>query len=274
MYACPTCNDEFATRRGLGVHHSLVHDKRLSNRECENCGTEFYCEYQKTYCSEKCHDAGVSFEGSSARNFQGKLEHTECELCEDEFEYYPSEKKGLYCSTCVEEEPWRTPPVLEGADHPHWNGGKITLACTVCDKTVERYPSNVTGEVTVCTEECRTTWLSESFTKSGHPNWKGGNNGSYGNGWNAARRRALNRDGHECAVCGKKRNEIGRNPDVHHIVPVRSFVESKNLVKEYAHYLNNLVSLCIDCHRKADFGNISKAELRFRREGCRGQHPA
>ena len=263
-HVCPTCHDEFETRRGLGVHHSSIHEERLPNRECENCGEEFYCDYEKKYCSDACHDEGVTYEGEAARNFQGKKERTECELCGAEFEYYPSEKEGLYCATCVEEADWRTPPSLDGEENPRWPGGKVELDCTICDETVERYPSNVTGEVTFCGDDCRSDWLSEEFHESGHPNWKGGGNGSYGKGWNRVRRNALERDDYECVVCGKAREEIGRNPDVHHVVPVRIFAESETHAKADAHYLDNVVSLCVACHRKADFGKIPKRELRSR----------
>lgn len=244
----------------------MTHDERLPNRECENCNEEFYCEYKKKYCSDFCYGEAVSFGGSSTRNREGKTQLTNCELCKDEFEYYPSEKKGLYCSACVKEQDWRTTPDVEGVDNPRWNGGKVEIQCLVCTETIERYPSNVTGEVTVCDEECRTEWLSEAFTKSGHPNWKGGGNGSYGKGWNAIRQKTLERDGYECTVCSKSKEEIGRNPDVHHIVPVRVYAKSENHSKTEAHYLDNLISLCIDCHRKADFGKLSKSELRSRVE--------
>ncbi|MFC7081763.1 hypothetical protein [Halorussus caseinilyticus] len=84
-HTCPTCDEEFDTRRGLGVHHSHVHDERLSNRECANCGDEFYCEYEKKYCSETCHGEAVSYEGESNPNFQDKKEVAECSLCGTEF---------------------------------------------------------------------------------------------------------------------------------------------------------------------------------------------
>lgn len=114
----------------------------------------------------------------------------------------------------------------------------------------------------MCSDECRERWLSEQFTGDGHPNWKGGGNGDYGKGWAAVRTQALERDNYQCRVCGKPRDEIGRNPDVHHIRPVRSFVESSKQSKEDAHYLANVISLCISCHRKADFGHISRERLR------------
>jgi len=186
---------------------------------------------------------------------------TRCELCDGQFWYYPSEKDGLYCSDCVENRDWRDPPVLEGEDHPRWNGGKTTVDCTVCEETISRYPSNITGEGTLCSEDCRQKWLSEEFTGEGHPNWKGGGNGAYGKGWTEVRRKALERDDNQCQMCGKSKADIGRNPDVHHIVPVRVFASADGYEKPDAHYLENVVSLCIDCHRKADFGLIPNAQL-------------
>lgn len=262
MHTCPTCGDEFDTRRGLGVHHSCTHDERLPNRECANCGADFYCKYEKTYCSEDCRTESQSFEGEANPNYRGKKQVTECLLCEDEFRYYESEKRGLYCPDCVNDESWRTIPDVRGDKNPRWSGGKRELECEVCGESVRRYPSEISSEAIVCSEECRRSWLSESFAESGHPNWKGGGNGSYGKGWNAMRRRALERDGYECVVCSKSKEEIGRNPDVHHIVPVRAFVESDDHEKTDAHFLANLASLCISCHRKAEFGKISRAELR------------
>lgn len=262
-HRCPTCESTFETRRGLGVHHSRVHDERLPNRECKQCGTEFYSEYQKVYCSEECHDQGTSYEGAANPNYSGKRTKTECRLCGRQFEYYPSDKEGHYCPQCVETEPWQTLPDITGEHNPRWSGGKRETDCAVCGESVTRYRSEIADGVTVCSEECRRDWLSKSFSGDGHPNWKGGGNEAYGTGWNRIREKALERDGHACVICGKTSAEIGRNPDVHHIVPVRAFIESDHHQKEDAHTLDNVVSLCIQCHRKADFGKISKSRLRF-----------
>lgn len=107
---------------------------------------------------------------------------TLCEFCGEEFEYYPSKKEGLYCPTCVEAKNWRDPPVINEGDHPRWSGGKVEVDCAICDRTIERYPSHINGEVTLCSNECRYDWLSEAFTGEGHPNWKGGDTGNYGPG--------------------------------------------------------------------------------------------
>ena len=186
-----------------------------------------------------------------------------CEICATQFEYYPSDKLGLFCPACVETENWRTTPVLTGSDNPRWSGGKRTLGCAVCSTPVERYPSNIPDSgVVTCSETCRREWLSEAFTGPGHPNWKGGDTGPYGPGWAAVRQAALERDVHQCRCCGTTREALGRNPDVHHIIPVRTFVESDDHDVTDAHYLANVVSLCPTCHRKADFGKIAEDELR------------
>lgn len=246
------------------MHHTRAHDERLPNRECDRCGEEFYSDYERKYCSEECLNAAVSFEGAANPNFDDALETATCEICGETFEYYPSEKEGLYCPECVETQSWRDPPVVTGTDHPRWNGGKQTVACAVCDDPVERHPSGFTGEVTLCSKECHKTWVSDQFTGSGHPNWRGGGTAPYGKGWNEVRQKALERDGYTCVICGTDREELDRNPDVHHLVPVRSFVESPVLTEQDAHRLDNVVTLCPSCHRRAEFGHISTAELRWR----------
>lgn len=263
-YTCPTCGRDFESRRGLGVHHSSVHDERLPNRKCDRCGTEFYSDSERVYCSDECHDSAVSYEGEANPNYKDAKEETDCVLCETTFEYYPSEKKGLYCADCVENASWRDPPVISGSDHHRWNGGKITLSCDVCDATVERHPSMITGEATLCGRECFEEWLSEAFTGEGHPNWLGGGNEAYGQGWNEVRRRALERDDYACVKCGTDADDLGRNPDVHHLVPVRAFVESPVMLEREAHTLDNVVTLCPSCHRKAEFGTYTRAELCWR----------
>lgn len=260
MVDCPTCNREFETTRGVRVHHSQVHGERLPNRTCGHCEESFYCEHEKQYCSGDCRDAAVSFTGSDNPNYRDAKESTECTLCGHVFEYYPSEKDGVFCPRCVETETWQEPPCLQADDHPQWNGGRLEVACDRCGEPVERYPSNV-NEVVVCGEECRSAWLAEAFTGEGHPNWRGGGNGPYGEGWNAVREAALERDGYECVLCGTGPETLGRNPAVHHILPVRWYVEAPEYEKTDAHALENVVTLCPPCHRGADFGSIDRDRL-------------
>lgn len=262
MFDCPTCDKSFDTERGGRVHHWRSHGNRLDNATCSECGERFYSEHGRKYCSTSCREAAVSRAGAQNPNYQGGTEVGTCRLCNAEFEYYPSEKSGIYCPSCVEGAAWRTPPTLEGDENPRWNGGKRTVECTVCGSTIERYPSQLHTAV-FCGRECRRSWLSERFSGAGHPNWKGGVNLGYGTGWKEARAETLERDGYECQFCGVSREELGRSPDVHHIVPVRRFLKSDTHTVEDAHFLSNLISLCSACHRHAESGAVERDRLRL-----------
>lgn len=205
---------------------------------CPTCGREFSSER-----GMRVHHARAHGE---------KLSNRTCSNCEMKFD---SEEERKYCSDECRDESVS----FAGENNPNYRGGKET---TECDDSFERYPSELTGEVAVYSPECQSEWLSEAFTGEGHPNWRGGDTGSYGKGWNEVRRKALERDGYECVLCGKAREEIGRNPDVHHVVPVRAFAASPDYDAADAHYLGNVVSLCVDCHRNAEFGGVSREHLR------------
>jgi len=258
---CPTCDRDFSSERGMRVHHSQVHGETLPNRECGHCGTEFHSEYEKAYCSADCRDAAVSFVGADNPNYEDKREITTCRRCSAEFEYYPSEKEGTYCPECIESAQWQSTPNVTAEANGQWSGGKERVQCAICETTVERWPSEI-NETTLCSEACRSKWLSEAFRGSGHPNWKGGSNIKYGSGWRSVREAALKRDEHTCQVCGATHDELGRNPDIHHITPVRWFETSDDYELTDAHKLSNVIALCSSCHRKAEFGSIEEGTLR------------
>jgi len=74
--------------------------------------------------------------------------------------------------------------------------------------------------------------------------WNGDPN-NYGPNWPLQRQRARQRDGYRCQVCGLQ--EQGRSHDVHHKIPFRSFPSY-----EQANQLENLITLCPTCHRRAE----------------------
>lgn len=68
---------------------------------------------------------------------------------------------------------------------------------------------------------------------------------AYGANWTKQRQKCLDRDGHQCRVCGTSEHEIGRAPAVHHIKPRIEFEESDWMTYNS---LTNLITLCHSCH--------------------------
>lgn len=73
----------------------------------------------------------------------------------------------------------------------------------------------------------------------------------YGNNWATAREAALSRDDRRCQECGITESqhveEYGSGLHVHHQTPLRRFN-----TPEEANQLENLVSLCCECHGKME----------------------
>lgn len=89
-------------------------------------------------------------------------------------------------------------------------------------------------------------------TGKNNPNWKnGGGSGLAGRfgrdgaglSWKKQRKLALERDGYRCCDCGKTAAQLGRNPDVDHVVPYRVSL---------SHNLDNLMTRCHSCHMTAE----------------------
>lgn len=77
----------------------------------------------------------------------------------------------------------------------------------------------------------------------------------YGAGWRQTRRLALERQSC-CQSCGEEGSDF--DLDVHHLVPVRHFVDHDELKPRDAHYQANLVVLCRPCHVKAEHDIIEE----------------
>jgi len=97
MPSCPTCGKETETVAGKRQHHTKVHGEPLPNRTCTRCGECFYDENAERKRCEDCKD----LTGKTNPNWSGSKEISECRNCGEAFEFYPSNKKGLYCPSCV-----------------------------------------------------------------------------------------------------------------------------------------------------------------------------
>nr|WP_225741153.1 HNH endonuclease signature motif containing protein [Halorussus halophilus] len=226
-------------------HHTKVHGVPLPNRTCKGCGTDFYDPKARLEYCEDCNPNGGEHNG----NWREAKETAECRICASAFEYYPSDKEGVYCPECVGSSPGLLPENPAEKD-------RVAVECTHCDSELQVTPSRLSGRDRgiFCGLDCYGDWLSENVVGESHHQWEGGEI-DYGQQWWRVRREALERDDYTCQNCGKSKSELGRNPDVHHIVRVRDFDKP-----EQAHVLDNVVSLCRSCHRNVEAGNESVSQ--------------
>lgn len=84
----------------------------------------------------------------------------------------------------------------------------------------------------------------------------------YGPSWSQARRAARARDGFVCRQCGAP-EKSGRAHDVHHLKPFRSFgyMAGENRNDRLANNLDNLITLCPSCHRRAESARGKRSAL-------------
>lgn len=219
--------------------------------ECPACGDS--CDTEK----------GVKLHHYYKHDESIAIETSDCLSCDTEFEYYPSEKEGKYCSNCVDDIPWDwrfeiTDTHLQKLHQARDSSiERVDVKCDNCMEKISVKQSRYNRRENIfCNMHCMSEYRKENWQGEDHPLWKGGEIESYGHGWIKIRREARERDDYECKVCSKSSDEIGYGPEVHHIKPVREF-ESV----EGAHTINNVISLCPSCHSNAEHGNISRPKL-------------
>jgi len=84
----------------------------------------------------------------------------------------------------------------------------------------------------------------------------------YGPNWEAQRDAARARDGYRCRRCSAPERD-GRQHDVHHLTPFRVFgyVPGENDLYKPANQLENLITLCPSCHRRAERARGTRGAL-------------
>lgn len=245
---CPTCEaDHFWNQLGMEMHHSMSHGESISTTEveCANCGKI----YEKTrarkqrsnkhYCCRKCHaeDKGTN----CTKN---------CEVCGSEFQVRPAnEDRRKTCSQECQAEYFKEKYAGEGSHW--WDGGRVDLECEICGETFQAQKSSIDRRKT-CSRDCRKEYLSREYSGENSHEWKGGSIDYYGPNWEDKRKQALERDNSQCQVCGTTDHNMDSDLEVHHITPLRKFVNeySGSEAYERANDLDNLVTVCRPCHRK------------------------
>ncbi len=92
----------------------------------------------------------------------------------------------------------------------------------------------------------------------------------YGPNWQEQRQKALQRDDFRCRTCGAgpdldghEKTQSGKGLHVHHVRPFRDFgyVPGSNETYRQANRLENLITLCASCHRRAEEGQRARSAL-------------
>jgi len=121
-----------------------------------------------------------------------------------------------------------------GEDNPCWRGGK-TEHLYSCEFCYNLFLGNTKDDRTFCSYDCKADWQRENFTGENNPS-----------SWSKSRKRARERANYVCEhpYCNKTVEDVGRNLDVHHIVPFRYFDSHRE-----ANKLDNLILLCPTHHK-------------------------
>lgn|SRR3990167_3605796 len=153
-----------------------------------------------------------------------------------------------------------------GNRHQNWKGGLNIKKCLYCNKEFKIYPYRE-KTAQFCSLKCRAYYLfpngvfygrkhsiesrkKMSFKKIGKyckensPNWRGGKSfQEYGKEFDSPLKEQVRfKDNYKCQVCGCSQIENGQQLDIHHI----DYNKKNNI-------LENLISLCVSCHRKTNF---------------------
>lgn len=219
-------------------------------RDCANCGTTLILpEYRlkdstdgysidNHFCNKRCESEWKTsnWVGENHPSWGGGLVELTCEECGDTYEVKPSlVDTSRYCKMECKRAAW--------ADDP------IEFECSICGADFSLQPCRVRSEAPTCSKRCFRKLLSELRKGENNPAWDGGKETYYGSNWNRQRRAALERDGFECQLCGmsgsEHREQYSKQLHVHHITRLKSFEDDY----EVANNLENLVTLCLVCHK-------------------------
>jgi len=201
---------------------------------------------------------GYVGEGKDNPNWKGGDKKYKCQECGKISKTNPKQaEKRKYCSEKCEGEARSSK--IKGENNPAWKDEKAIIECRWCGKKNEFKPSFENKKF--CDEECYSKWQSEykkgKNTGSDNPMWKEdpSRDYRYGRNWTVQRRRAIERDNHECQLC-----KSVKNLEVHHKKPISTFDRSESEWWKEANDLENLITLCVSCHKKLH-ANEGQAEL-------------
>jgi 5-methylcytosine-specific restriction endonuclease McrA len=218
-------------------------------RPCKLCGVEFTPTSQasKKYCSTACGETQKGRRG----HLPGKRSIFTCKWCGKEFEAWTYRNPTMCSRQCTSEYGAQQLKLLGRPEKPHL---RVTQNCIICGKEYKVLKSYLTKRVSkCCSRECGGKLISQTQIGPNHHAYIGGTRfPDRGTNWAAQRKRALERDGYKCRVCGKKIGKVKHDYGVHHITPYKAYAGDY----QAANKLSNLITLCRVCHPKAEKGVI------------------
>ena len=123
---------------------------------------------------------------------------------------------------------------------------QVEVRCRQCRKPVqvpEWYPEERLS-LYFCNAGCRDAWSRETPSLEVKLTRPSGHRGA---NWQIQAQKARQRDGFTCQICGVSEEELGRQMDVHHKIPYRSFQSNVE-----ANKLEHLLSVCPPCHARLE----------------------
>jgi len=173
-----------------------------------------------------------------------------CFQCGSDVEKYPRDLKRSNRVFCDSECHAKYQSEKPKEEHPCYQGGKVSVSCEWCEEKKKVVPARVRNQDNFfCDHDCFGNFNSENYSGEGNPNYKGGDweHNYRGSSWAPTRNKVRERDSYSCQNCNVSMEELGQIPDCHHIKPEHQFENSDD-----AHFEENLVLLCRDCHNLFD----------------------
>jgi 5-methylcytosine-specific restriction endonuclease McrA len=242
----------------------------LISRQCPVCGSSYSADLtrlsfgRQTTCSRRC---SYSLRG----NKLAKTRRFSCVVCMKDVLRSPAQVKSsfVFCSPkChykgrslgyvqrIVTEPYTVTDSGKQAwrDSAEKRRGVLRKdptkwTCEICgnERVLPRGQVAPSRRLRFCSPQC----ANKALRGVGNPSWRGGHPDYYGPDWRPLQRLARKLDSYLCQRCDVPQEELGRALDVHHIKPVSSFVSAND-----ANYIENLVSLCHDCHMLIEWNGI------------------
>lgn len=159
-YKCPSVDcDTVNDLKGLKSHHAIAHNKKIPNMVCEYCGKTGHKDNERRSFCDDCHE-------ENNHRPSKRMEDSICEYCDEEFEYYPEDSYGKFCSEkCM-------------SDYREENQ-TLEVECDYCDDNIIKPKNRVErNENNFCDVNCYKQYVKENkgsadMLMSDHPKDKG-----------------------------------------------------------------------------------------------------